>query len=254
MDKSLLTTIIIIIGVLLFAGIILITNPESQEKNPSINVKGEASIDVFPDIIKVHLTMSSNTTQEKNNDLYIEELTSKFVARGFRPNEIQITNLNIVPFTYYKNLQQDDSTNSTPKPVNAYRITHNLIVKFPSSEIEKIGRALSVGVENGATSIQVSYELSKDKENEYKTESLEKASKDARKKADALAGGLGKRVGKLVSVSSDQFNYNPQPIYDKQFYGPSAVADAETARSEVSKIQVNEQKITSTVNAVFELR
>lgn len=254
MDKSLLTTIIIIIGVLLFAGIVLINNPEDQEKKPSINVKGEASIDVFPDIIKVHLTMSSNTTQEKNNDLYIEELTSKFVVKGFRPDEIQITNLNIVPFTYYTNLQQDNNTNSTQKLVNAYRITHNLIAKFPSSEIEKIGRALSVGVENGATSIQVSYELSKDKENEYKTESLEKASKDARKKAEALAGGLGKRVGKLVSVSSDQFNYNPQPIYDKQFYGPSAAADTERARSEVSKIQVNEQKITSMVNAIFELR
>ena len=258
MDKSLLTTIIIIIGVLLFAGIILITNPEDQEKKPSINVKGEASIDVFPDIIKVHLTMVSNTTKEKDNDLYIEELTSKFVAKGFRPDEIQITDLNIVPFTYYTNFQQvdkvDHNTNYTTKPVNAYIITHNLIAKFPSSEIEKIGRALSVGVENGATSIQVSYELSKDKENEYKAESLEKASKDARKKAEALAEGLGKKVGKLVSVSSDQFNYNPQTMYDKQFSGPSAADDAERARSEVSKIQVSEQKITSTVNAVFELR
>ncbi|MBD3252363.1 DUF541 domain-containing protein [Candidatus Pacearchaeota archaeon] len=248
MDRSLKITIAVIVGVILFAGIILITNPENQENRPTINVRGEASIDALPDIIKVHLTMRSNTTEEKSNDRYIEELTSKFVSKGFRADEIQIQNLNIVPFTYYPENYPDSQSS------DMYRITSNLIAKFPSSEIEKIGRALSVGVENGATSIQVSYELSKDKENEYKAESIEKASKDARNKAESLAEGLNKRLGKLVSVSSDQFNYVPKPGYNRDFSGGNAAEDIAVAKSEVAKIQVSEQKITSTVNAVFELR
>ena len=91
--------------------------------------------------------------------------------------------------------------------------------------------------------------MSTAKQNEYKAQALKEASEDAKIKAEAIASGLGKTVGKLVSVSSNEFNYQPWPLYNSM--AGSTAADAKVA---TTNIQPGQQDVSASVTVVYALR
>ena len=86
-------------------------------------------------------------------------------------------------------------------------------------------------------------------EQESKSQVIKLASQDARIKAEAIAVGFNKKVGRLVTVSLNEFNYMPWRLYDSATAGT-----AETAKESVTNITPSEQEVNAYVTAVYKLR
>ena len=97
----------------------------------------------------------------------------------------------------------------------------------------------------------INFELSTQKQNEYKAQALEMAGQDARTKAQAIASGLDKRLGKLVSVSTSDFSYQPWNIYSARAdYSSGDVAEAKLA---ATNIQPGSQEVNARINVVYKI-
>ena len=82
-----------------------------------------------------------------------------------------------------------------------------------------------------------------------KAQALKEAAEDAQNKAEALASGSGGKLGKLVSLSSQDFGYYPYPLYARAEGASSA--DAVKAATNISP---QELTITASVQASYKLR
>ncbi len=136
----------------------------------------------------------------------------------------------------------------TVKANEKFIASHTLIVKIKTGDRDKIGEAIDAGVDAGATLNYVNFELSQDKESEYKILAIKEATQDAKEKAEALAEGLGKRVGKVVSVTNSDFQYYPWLAYEK------SSADVSVSGSEVqTNIVPSDQTVRSSVTVIYKL-
>jgi uncharacterized protein YggE len=120
---------------------------------------------------------------------------------------------------------------------------------LPAEEYDKIGTAVDSGVEAGAGISYINFELSQEKQNEYKAEAMKLAAQDARIKAESVAEGFDKDLGSLVSTSVNDFGYYPWLAYEAR--DGSSVSDVKEA---ATNIQPSEQEITASVTAVYKMR
>jgi uncharacterized protein YggE len=121
-----------------------------------------------------------------------------------------------------------------------------------SSSKGNIGGVIDAGVSAGAGISYINFELSQSKQNDYKVQALKDATEDAKIKAGAIVSGLGKTLGRLISVSDTSFNYYPWPIYQSRD-GGVAVSGVE-AKSATTNIVPGEQEVSASVIAVFKIR
>ncbi len=77
---------------------------------------------------------------------------------------------------------------------------------------------------------------------------MEKASRDAREKAEATAKGLGVKLGKLISVSTQDYYYQPY-----SFFEGGVVLEAAATVKSAPVINPQELETRATVNVVFGL-
>ena len=113
---------------------------------------------------------------------------------------------------------------------------------------------VDAGIDAGALVSSINFELSDEKQNDYKAEALSEASADARKKAESTASGLNKKIGKLVSVQSEEFYYpGPIPIYAKAEGGGDAAAATE-ARQAAVNLRPQDIAVTASVRVEYRLR
>jgi uncharacterized protein YggE len=125
-----------------------------------------------------------------------------------------------------------------------------LKVEISAEESNKLGNIVDSATESNALISSINFELSKEKENEYKSIALKDAAEDARIKAEAIVSGLGKRLGRLVSTSDNNFYYTPYRVYE--------ASDSSKSLNEVitqpQSIQPSKQTIYASVTAVFKLK
>ena len=238
MEKSVQITLIIVAGFVLlgFLGFIAL-----QGLNPNQNTvtgEGLANIKAVPDLVGVYFNVQTRgTTSEeattKNSEI-VDDLITELVKQGFERKDIQTLNFNVYP-EYNR---------------NGYSVTHQIKVGLSTDRADKIGDVIDAGVEAGAGISYINFELSQEKQNEYKAQALKLAAEDAKLKAQAIAEGLGKKVGNLVSTSSSDFNYYPWAVYSSS----GRAEDATLAKEATTNIQPSEQEISARVIAIFKLR
>jgi uncharacterized protein YggE len=160
----------------------------------------------------------------------------------FEKEEIQTTN-----FQIYEDMEWTPSGRRSL----GWKAIHSLVLKMNSSETEKIGSAIDRGVESGAILSYINFELSSDLETKFKAQAIRAATEDAKLKAEALAEGSGNSLGKLVSLSDQNFGYSPWIAYDsvKDATVPQEMDGARVATT----IQPEERVISAQVSAVFKI-
>jgi len=246
MDKSVQITLIIVAA---FIVVVLIGVYSFFQIIPStvntINAQGMSQVKATPDIVTVYFSVESigNTTKEatdKNSEI-VDNVLTNLVKLGFERKDIVTENFNVYPEYDWKNNQQT---------LKDYKATHNIKVEMPTLETGKIGDAIDAGVNAGALISYINFELTVAKQNEYKALALKQAGEDARIKADSVAAGLGKKVGKLVSVSVSDFNYYPWPIYRNDMM----VSGGAEAKQATTSIQPGQQDVNANVQVVFSLK
>jgi uncharacterized protein YggE len=137
----------------------------------------------------------------------------------------------------------------TKRNANGYIASHAIKISLSANNSELVGKVIDAGVFAGAGISYINYELSSEKENELKAEAIKLAAQDAKVKAEAVAEGIDKRLGKLVSISVQDFNYYPWPLYS----GKGIAEDVVMAREASTNIVPSEQEISASVQAVYKI-
>ena len=125
--------------------------------------------------------------------------------------------------------------------------TNSVKLEIPANETGKVSASVDAGINAGAGVSYISFELNSDSQNRYKAQALKAASQDATTKAQAVADGLGKRLGSLVSVSVDSYNYMP-------WMASASGASSADIQKAAPNIQPSSQDVTASVTAVFKIR
>ncbi|HTY44231.1 MAG TPA: SIMPL domain-containing protein [Patescibacteria group bacterium] len=245
-DKSTQNIFIVIAGIILLAVIGILAYSNFSSAN-TVTGNGQATIKVTPDLVGVYFSVQANgaTSQQATSQStgILNNLTNSLIGLGFNQSQIQTSDFNVYPNYNYNNGQQTQ---------NGYTATYSVGVEMPTSDSSKIGSVIDAGVSAGAGISYINFELSPSKENNYKAQALTSATQDARTKAQAIATGLGKNLGRLVSVTDNSFNYSPWPIYASGAGLAPSVAGAE-AKSAAQSITPSQQDVTASVTAVYKL-
>lgn len=248
MEKSVQITFIIAGAVVLLALIGVYAFFEIIPSNNNVSVVGISKVKVTPDLIGVYFNveaLNKTATQAKDeNARIVDDLITALVKKGFERKQIQT-----LSFSIYEDYSWEDGKR-TPK---GYRATHVIKVEMSSEQSEKIGEVIDSGVEAGASISYINFELSQEKQNEYKVKALRQATEDARIKAESIAEGLEKKLGRIVSVSNSDFRYYPWLLYDTKSVS-SGENVAESAKQATTNIQPGEQDINAQVSVVYKLR
>jgi hypothetical protein len=244
LERQVQITLIIVGAVILLAILIGIYLRFNSTDN-TITVNGQATAEVAPDLITVYFNVQTKgtTSQEASdaNSLIVSKLTDNIVALGFSSSNLQTQNFNIYPEYDYTNGQK----------LIDYMASNSLEIKIPVTQKDKTSFVVDAGTSAGAGISYINFELTPALQQQAKTAAIKNASNDANVKAQAIADGFNKRLGRLVSVSLDQFNYNPWPIYaSSDSSGMGGGAEAKTA---VTSITPSSQEVSASVTAVYKL-
>ncbi len=232
---------ILILGILGYSAFMSLV-PESGKN--TINVNGQTSLKVMPDLVVVYFNIETNASKaeqakDKNSEIS-DKLITELIKIGFERKEIQTQNYNIYPNYEWKEEKRTQK---------GYKASHSIKVEFSTDNSNQIGQVIDAGVNAGAEISHINFELSNELQSSYKAEAIKKAAQDAKIKAEALAQGLNKEVGKIISVSTNNYNYRPWLAYDS--VGATSVAEI---KSVATNIQPSEQEISAIITATYKLK
>ena len=244
MDKSVQVTLIVVSAVILLVliGVFAFFQMFPSSGN-TISSQGNSEIKATPDLVTVYFTVDTEgdtavEAKDKNSEI-VDNLITALVKKGFERKDIQTQSFNIYPNQVWNGHTYVDK---------GYTANHQIKVELSTAQTDRIGDVIDAGVDAGASINYINFELSMAKQNEYKVQALKEATEDARNKAEAIATGAGKKLGKLVSISSNEFYYEPWRLYDSV-----AGASAESAKAATTNIQPGTQDVTASVSVVYKI-
>ena len=252
MEKSIKITGIIALTILVL-GLLAYSAFSSLLPTNTVTGNGQATIKAIPDLVTIYFEIQTEaeTNQEasQQNSEIVDDLRTALIRIGFENNQIQTTSFNVYPDYNYRNGNQ----------ITGYTASHQIKIEistdtetkggFPINVGSRIGEVIDAGVEAGAGISYINFELSQEKQNKYKADAIKLAAQDATIKAQAMAEGLGKKLGRLVSTSYSNFDYYPLRLYEA-----SSGASAEDAKQATTNIQPGEQEVSARVTAIYKLR
>ncbi len=232
--------VIAIAAILLVGGYLFLGN------QPTVSAQGLSSIDASPDLVSVYLNIETKaqTAQEANsqNSEIADKVQTELIKLGLERKDIQLLNYNIYPQYDYSNGQQTQK---------GYIASQQVIVKV--KDFKLVPSIVDKSVEAGALISTINFDLSTEKQSEVKNKALEQASQDAKKKAESTASGLGKSLGSLVSVQSQDFYY-PGPIVYYAKIETAGIAEANgQAKQAASNLAPRDIQTTASVSVTYKL-
>lgn len=232
----------IAVGILvLVVGYFLVYSNEA-----SVSATGTSVIKAQPDLVSVNINVetrgeSAQIAQEKNKEIS-DKLLLGLIKSGYNSDELKFVNYNIYPEYDWKNGVQK---------FKGYVVSQQLIVK--TENVKKVPEIVDIGINSGALVSYINFELSEEKQSEYKKKALEKAGMDAKEKAEATASGVGKRLGRLVSVQSEDFYYGPLNLYDKTLAEASGRDLIQEARNTALNISPQDIEVRATIIVQYKI-
>lgn len=243
------TTIIstaIVSGVILIIALSALFLFKPMSSQNTVSVEGIATVSAMPDEIGVYFnieTKGDTSSEAKDaNSLILDKLISNLGNLGYERSEIVTENYNIYPDYDYVDGERIDK---------GFRAVHSLKVMVNTDETEKLGSIVDAGVDAGAGISYINFELSQESQNKYKAEAMKIAASDAKVKAESVAEGFDKKVGKLVSVNVNDFGYYPWNVYSAS--GMTKTEDSVAAREAVTNIQPGEREVTARISATYKI-
>src|SRR3989338_8767411 len=237
----------VIIVALIAASIVMQFVPSN-----TLSVNGQYRLEVVPDLVTVNFNIESSgatasEAKDKNSEIY-NKLVSELSSIGIQEDEIKTSNFNIYMEYDWVNGRSVEK---------GYKANHFVTVELPTERSDNIGKIIDAGVDAGALISYINFELSESLHAEKKSEAIVKATEDARLKAEAMAQGLGKNIGGVVSVSDSSFDYAPWPLFDARSLGAGAedaAVMAKGALESASTLTPEEQSIYGNVAIVYKIK
>jgi uncharacterized protein YggE len=203
-----------------------------------LDVVATGEVTRVPDIARIGAGVSTQATTASaaiaQNAKQMSAVRAALKRAGIADRDIQTSAINLNPeYRYAENRQPE---------LIGYRATNEVSVRF--RDIANTGRILDALVAQGANQLN-GPSLMLDKPEQALDEARLEALKTAQARAELYARAVGKRVGRIISVSEGGGGFQPfpQPMIQAQTRG-DAVA---------SKIDPGEQAVTVTLSVSFEL-
>ncbi|HLD98064.1 MAG TPA: SIMPL domain-containing protein [Candidatus Nanoarchaeia archaeon] len=238
------TTLVILVVALLAVGAYVFVNTSFDKQ--VISVTGNAEISAKPELVSVYIsveTTNSSAEDSKNENSRIsEDVIRELRFLGFKDSDIETVSYNIY---------QDYSWENNRQELKGYKTVNQLKVKTDNFDLT--GKIVDAAVDSGALIQYINFELNPENESKLKAEAIEKATMDAKSKAEAVAKGADKKLGSLISVNTNDYYYQPYGLYAKG-EDVSASVNAAEARSATVKINPQELTVSANVQAVYGIR
>ncbi len=174
----------------------------------TINVSGEAEIRVVPDQVLISLTAESrgsdlSATQKKNDDTVKALVAYGTDTLGLKKEYIQTDYTTVTPAYRSCNYEDELSGRCNPLQIVYYSVRKGIQVRLTdlSRYEELVTQALQLGVTNVDNIQFITTELRK-----HRDSAREQAAKAAKEKAEAIAAVLGVKVGKPVTINTQNFS------------------------------------------------
>jgi len=235
-NKSIIAVIAIVI--ILIGGFLY-----TSSSGATVSAQGASLLEASPDKVSVYLSIEAkNKTAQGAKDAHdkiLDEAILQLLRIGLERKDIKTVNFNIYPEYDWANGKNE---------LKGYIARQDIIIEIENFDL--VANIVDASITAGALVSSINFELSQEKQNEYKAQALEEASKDARKKAEATAKGLGKNIGKLISVQGEEFNYGPIIYYRADSAGGS-VAEAKQAAISLTPTDI---EVSASVKVEYKLR
>ncbi len=229
--KLVLIAALIVVGIFVFY--------TSQTDKPTVTTVGNYKTNVQPDQVVVYLsiqTKNNSAEAAKNENARISNnVLNALKDAGIGSRDVETENYNIYPEYNWTSGKQE---------IIGYTASNN--IKITTKDLDKSGKIIDVSVDNGALVSYINFELSVARNNEVKALVLANASLDAKTKAEAIATGLSKNVGRITSISTSDYYYQPYPVYRAE----ESTGDVKTI---ATNIQPKNLEVSAIVTVTFEI-
>ena len=204
-----------------------------------IEVGGEASVEVAPDLARLTLGVTS-TGKDANaamaaNANAVNAVIAALKAQGVAAGDIQTSSLSISP-----QFSNPASPSAREQTITGYVVTD--MVSLTARDLSRLGALLDGAVHAGANAV---YGLTYGETNPGALIDRVRplAVADARRKAEIYAAAGGAGVGRLMTLTEQNA---PSPTqFRRSVYAPSAAA--------ATPIEAGQERLTVTIIAQFEL-
>ena len=210
----------------------------------TLSVTGEAEIKVAPD--EVAITVGIETVNEnllvskQENDKKAKEIITLLRKNGIQEKYIKTDYINIEPrYDYYEK-----------KKFLGYYVTKNIVITLKDlTKFETVLSDILIGGANYVHGIQFkTTELRK-----YRDQARLMAIKAAKEKAIALAGELGQKIGKPLSISENSSNYWFGYMRNERQMTQNVMQDTGSSAPTGEGFAPGMITVTANVSVVFEL-
>jgi len=212
---------------------------QNVEQRNTIVVSETGEIYAKPDlgIITASVTNEAKTVAEAmtENTERMNSVISAVKAQGIEGKDVKTTSFNIYPRYEYTERGYGERT------LVGYEVVQQLQVKI--RDLNKIGSVIQEATNAGANDIS-GLRLTIDNEDELKDQARQQAIEKAKTKAEELTSRLGVKLGKIISFNENSFT----PYYDSVMY-----AEGMGAAAVAPDIQAGENKISVSVNVIYEI-
>ena len=217
-------------------GTLALGAPVMADPIPStVSVSASADVSVKPDVVQVGAGVVTQAPTAAAamaaNAKQMELVFDKLKKSGIASKNIRTSGLNLNPTYSYDN-------GAAPKLLG-YQASNTVTVRL--EDLSRIGSTIDGVVAAGVNQIDGIMFSVKDEDSKLDAARIE-ASKKATAKAQLLAGAMGMKLGRLMSVSEAGGYSPPMPVMAMQ-----KAADAATT------IAPGEMQLSATINATYEL-
>jgi len=244
-----LILIVVLIGI---AGCDSITSPPSgsartgntgSQQSTGIWVTGQGEVTVTPDlamlVVGVEAQEDTVTEAQSKASTAMNDLMTALKDSGIEEKDIQTQYFRIDQRTRWDNFNDEEI-------ITGYQVTNTVTVKI--RDIDKAGNVVDTAVKAGGDYIRInSFNFTVEDPTGYYDEAREKATADAKDKAEKLADQNGVKLGKPTFISES--TYSPSS-YKGMAYGGSAAVPPPTI---VTSISPGEIDITLTVQISYSI-
>jgi len=215
-----------------------------QQEANTINVAGDAELTVEPDQAEVWAGISivKDTAEEAQAEAnkVINAMIDGLRYKGIQDEDIETESLNLY--------EERKWTRDEGSKVVGWRASQTLKIK--TEDLNKVGVIVDIAVSSGANQVNnINFQLSEEKEKEYKQKAIAEATKNAKEKADTIAQSLGVRLGKIKTVS--EANYYSRP-YAVALEAKAGAMDEMI--EEAASIMPSDVTVTANINLVYHVR
>lgn len=223
-----------------------------NDASPRITVSGSAEVKVVPDVVYLRLGVETRDVNldpaKRQNDDRIKDVLKYLRKKGVPDKNVQTDFMSVEPEFNYDV--------SRIKPVN-YVARKSVEVKL--TDLRKFEEIMSGALEHGVNYVH-GVEFRTSELRKHRDEARAMAARAAREKADALAGELGVRRGKVLSINEDYWGgwwsgsgswWGSQGGMQYQNAVQNSMPSGRGGELEEGSLSVGQISVAATVNATF---